>query len=1023
MVNRDGTSSIIPGAMEIGRGRMQDHFPGLHIQLRPSRLRHILSGVIVCALAGRCAIAQAGGQNPYQPMQTSDQQNGSGGTSQACYLGGSGPVPGSAIRTAGMALPQSALSQMQATDGGYAQQATANSTDQSGQYEQQSSGYSADQLGEYGQQTGQYSTGQSAAGQSSDQMQTAMSADEIISILQQSPDVLSGVKTVLAQGFGVDPSIISDDGVYNCVRQDANFRSGLTAELTDQGYSVNRQETNPRGSIRAQTLPANRGRQQAPPEGRNSRVPVQPEEQPSELLERQPIPYPNLPSLIELYSQVVPANGKLRRFGSETFQFGTGNVNQLPMDLPAGPDYVLGPGDVLSINLWGTQSSRFERTVDRQGEVALPEVGTVMVLGLTISRAQSTMQQTLETLYKNVHVELSLGKVRTVRVYVVGDVQRPGAYDVSSLSTALNALYAAGGPTSRGSLRTLKHYRGQQLIREIDLYDLLLHGVRSDLERLLPGDTILVPTVGPQVTVTGMVRRPAIYELKGEQNLNEVLTLAGGLLVSASLEEIRVERVEAHDRRTTLSVRVPDGTEGSVAEMTAFHVQDGDNVTVAPILPYDNEVVYLDGHVFRPGPHAWHEGMTVSDLLRSYKDVMPEPARYAEVIRLDPPDLRPETISFDLSELLIGNNPIALQPFDVVRVYGRYEIDPPKVSIQGEVNRPGEYPMSEGMTVSGLVRMAGGFRRGAYRKEADLSSYVIENDEKVLVKHSVVDISKALDGDKSADIALQPGDVVGIRQMTGWQDIGASITIEGEVRFPGTYGIEEGERLSSVLERAGGLRDDAYPAGAVLERVAVRQMEENNRQEMIRRIETTMPTVTAGLSTPQDQQNMLQTMQQQQQQVLASLRGHASSGRLVIKISPELNQWEKTPADVAMRAGDRLSIPKRPDFVLVSGQVYNATGITFRPGKDARWYLRQAGGVTRDGDKGNIFIVHADGSVVGSHGSTLFGNSVLDLRLHPGDSIVVPEKVMGGSQIWRNLIGTAQIMSSVAVTGAVAGVF
>jgi protein involved in polysaccharide export with SLBB domain len=415
--------------------------------------------------------------------------------------------------------------------------------------------------------------------------------------------------------------------------------------------------------------------------------------------------------------------------------------------------------------------------------------------------------------------------------------------------------------------------------------------------------------------------------------------------------------------------------------------------------------------------------MTVNDLLHSYKDVMPEPARYGEVIRLDPPDLRPETISFDLSELLIGNDPIALQPFDVVRVFGRYEIDPPKVSIHGEVLRPGEYPMSERMTVSGLVRMAGGFRRSAYRKEADLSSYVIENDEKVLVKHSVIDIAKALDGDKSADAQLQPGDVVGIRQMTGWQDIGASVTIDGEVRFPGTYGIEEGEHLSSVLERAGGLRDDAYPAGAVLERVAVRQMEENNRQEMIRRIETTMPTVTAGLSTPQDQQNMLQTMQQQQQQVLASLRGHASSGRLVIKISPELNQWEKTSADVAMRAGDKLSIPKRPDFVLVSGQVYNATGITYRPGKDARWYLRQAGGVTREGDKRNVFIVHADGSVVGEQGSVLFGNSVLDLRLHPGDSIVIPEKVMGGSQIWRNLIGTAQIMSSVALTGAVAGAF
>ncbi|HEY1804599.1 MAG TPA: SLBB domain-containing protein [Terracidiphilus sp.] len=963
---------------------MQNCLPELSIHFKPSRLKHLLVGAIVCALAARCTIAQAGSdpsdrQTQYsdQQMQSFDQQNQDTGTSRACYLGGFGPVPGSAVRSQGMALPQSTLSQMQASDGQYAQQGSA------------------------------YSTDQTDADQPPGQSQVAMSADEMIAILQQVPELLIAVKTALAQGFAVDPSIISDDGAYNCIRQDANFRNGVASELREQGYSANPQETNPRNFLGAETQGAAPGRTQPRSQGENSNFPRRtsnfpsrpvnvPEEQPSEMLQRTPIPYRNLPSLIELYSQVVPANGKLRRFGSETFLFGTGNVNELPMDLPAGPDYVLGPGDNVAVNMWGVLSSRLERPIDRQGQIALPEAGTVTVTGLTMSQAQSAIQTALGTQFQNEHVELSLGRVRTVRVYVVGDVQRPGAYDVSSLSTALNALYAAGGPTGRGSLRTLKHYRGQQLIREIDLYDLLLHGVRSDLERLLPGDTILVPPIAAQVTVAGMVRRPAIYELKDEQNLSEVLALAGGLLVSASLEEIRVERVEPHDQRTTLSVRVPDGTDGSTAAMPAFHVQDGDNVTVAPILPYNNQVVYLDGHVFKPGPHAWHEGMTVNDLLHSYKDVMPEPSSYAEVIRLQPPDLRPETISFDLSQLLIGNDPIALQPFDVVRVFGRYEIDPPKVSIHGEVERPGEYPMSEGMTVAGLVRMAGGFKRSAYRKQADLSSYVIQNDEKVLVKHSVVEISKALDGDKSADAVLEPGDVVGIRQLTGWQDIGASVTIDGEVRFPGTYGIEEDEHLSSVLERAGGLRDDAYPSGAVLERVAVRQMEENSWQEMIRRIESTMSTVTPGLSSPQDQQNLLQTMQQQQQQVLASLRDHTSTGRLVIKISPEFSQWEKTPADVVMRAGDRLTIPKRPDFVLVGGQVYNATGITYRPRKDARWYLRQAGGVTRSGEKRSIFIVRADGSVVGEQGSVLFGNSVLDLRLQPGDSIVVPEKVMGG---------------------------
>jgi protein involved in polysaccharide export with SLBB domain len=227
-----------------------------------------------------------------------------------------------------------------------------------------------------------------------------------------------------------------------------------------------------------------------------------------------------------------------------------------------------------------------------------------------------------------------------------------------------------------------------------------------------------------------------------------------------------------------------------------------------------------------------------------------------------------------------------------------------------------------------------------------------------------------------------------------------------------------------VLKRAGGFREDAYPEGAVVERVRVRQLEEINRQEMIRRVETSIPNVASGVSTTmQDQQALLQAMRQQQQEVLASLRNNPSTGRLVIKISSDISKWENTPADIVVRAGDTLSVPKRPDFVLVSGQVFNATGISFRPGKTADWYLHQAGGVTRSGDKKQIFILRADGSVTGNEKATVFGRGILDIRMRPGDSIIVPEKVIGGSQVWRNIIGTAQVMSSVALTGAIAGVF
>jgi protein involved in polysaccharide export with SLBB domain len=688
------------------------------------------------------------------------------------------------------------------------------------------------------------------------------------------------------------------------------------------------------------------------------------------------------------------------------------------MDLPVGPDYVLGSGDNIVVNLWGGHSDRLSLTIDRQGQIALPEAGTITIDGLTIAQAQSAIQKSLSTQFQGEHVEISLGRLRTVRVYVVGDVQRPGAYDVSSLSTPLSALYAAGGPTSRGSLRLLRQYHSTQLVREIDLYDFLLRGVRSNTDRLLPGDTILVPPVGPQVSIEGMVHHPAIYELNGEKTLNQVLDLAGGVLATASLKQINVARIVAHQRRTMLSLQLPNDPAGVAQKLADFKVQGGDDVVISQILPYNEQAVYLEGHVYRPGKYPYRDGMTINDLLHSYQDVMPEPSDHAELIRLQAPDFRPETISFSLPDVLIGNDSIPLQPFDLIRIFGRYEIDSPRVSIDGEVLRPGAYPMSQGMTVAGLVRMAGGFNRSAYRDDADLSSYVVQNGQKVLVNHSIVAVEKALNGDKSADVALKPGDVVSIRRLAGWQDIGASVTINGEVEHAGSYGIDPGERLSSVLKRAGGFRESAYPAAAVLERVQVRELGEQARQQMIQRIETTPINMKPVSVTGQDQTAALQ---QQRDQVLTALRNHPAGGRLVINISSDIGKWENTPADIELRAGDTLVIPKRPNFVMVSGQVYNATAISYVPGRDAGWYLRKAGGPTPYGNKKLIYVLRADGSVV-THGSSWDGGNLMNLKLRPGDSVLVPEKIMGGSPVWQNIMGTAMIMSTVASPLAFAGV-
>jgi protein involved in polysaccharide export with SLBB domain len=727
-------------------------------------------------------------------------------------------------------------------------------------------------------------------------------------------------------------------------------------------------------------------------------------------------------SLRDLYTQIPSAGGTLRRFGSDAFILGTGNANELPMDLPVGPDYVLGVGDNIAVNMWGGRSDRLSLTIDRQGQIALPEAGTITLDGLTIAQAQSAIQKALSTQFQGEHVEISLGRLRTVRVYVVGDVQRPGAYDVSSLSTPLSALYAASGPTSRGSLRILRQYRGTQMVRQIDLYDFLLRGVRSNTDRLLPGDIIMVPPVGAQVTVEGMVHRPAIYELNGETTLNQVLDLAGGVLATASLKQINVQRIEAHERRTMFSLQLPGDADAVKKEIAGFQVQGGDDVVISQILPYNQQAVYLEGHVYRPGKYPYRDGMTINDLLKSYQDVMPEPADHAEIVRLQSPDFRPETIGFNLPDVLIGNETIPLQPFDLIRIYSRYEIDSPRVSIEGQVLRPGSYPMSQGMTVAGLVRMAGGFTRSAYRAEADLASYVVQDGQKVLLNHSDVAVEKALDGNKNSDVALKPGDVVSIRQLAGWQDIGASVAITGEVEHAGSYGIQEGERLSSALKRAGGFRENAYPAGAVLERVQVRQLGEQARQQMIQRIETTPVNFSPGVLSGQDQKDMQTSMQQQKDQVLAALRSHPATGRQVIRISADISKWENTSTDIELRAGDTIVIPKRPNFVMVTGQVYNSEAITYMPGKDTDWYLNKAGGATQSGDKRAVFVVRADGSIVG-HGSIWSGSSVMNLRMQPGDSIVVPEKIIGGSEIWKNVIGAAQVMSSIAITGAVTGIF
>jgi protein involved in polysaccharide export with SLBB domain len=855
------------------------------------------------------------------------------------------------------------------------------------------------------------------------------------------------------------------------------------------------------------------------PGNADGRQPSSPEFEPVRM-DRQPNPYANVPSLYDLYVQAAASNQKIRRFGLDVFRRGVANPDVLPMDLPVGPDYIVGPGDSLSLNLWGGVSQRLFRTVDREGRVLLPEVGAILVSGRTLAEVQETIQGALRTQFRNVSADVSLQRLRTVRVYVVGEVTSPGGYDISSLSTPLNALFAARGVTQLGSLRRIEHYRGKQLLEEVDAYDLLLRGIRGDTHRIENGDSLRVPPLGATITVDGMVRRPASYELRKEKSLREVLDLAGGILPAAALRHIEVQRIQAHDKRTMLSLEISETGDNDALHtaLDKFNVQDGDEIHIFPIAPYNTNAVFLEGHVLRPGRYSYRDGMKLTDLVTSYQDLLPEPSgRYAEIIRIEGPDYRPIVESFDLGAALEHPETAPkIQALDTVRIFGRYDfepspeilvtgevrspgryrtsgrqhlrdalyqaggvtpdawldsaqvfreekdgparvfsinlrdalagdplsnisieprdrvlihrlprrIDPANVTVRGEVARPGRYPLVANMHLSDLVRSAGGLLRSADTLNGDLSHYTgasVSTTSAQAAKSLKVNVASALSGDAADDPPLSDGDLLTVPQRKTWSDIGATVTIRGEVARAGTYGIQPGERLSSLLRRAGGLLSTAYPQAAVLERPSVREMQQQSREELIRRLEQESVAVKTSLTgTGTEQAALQQSATQQKERVLEALRKAPVSGRLVVHIRPERKDFAGSADDIELRAGDVLQVPKQPGFVLVIGQVYNSNAITYTRRKNAAWYLARAGGATQLANKSAIFILRANGEVTSRSGGLWTGGALASM-VEPGDTIVVPEKaVLGSGNAWKNIVAVAQIAEAGALAAAIA---
>ena len=632
-----------------------------------------------------------------------------------------------------------------------------------------------------------------------------------------------------------------------------------------------------------------------------------------------------------------------------------------PVDnIPVTMDYAIGPGDEILISVWGQIDGEHRVEVDRNGSINIPKVGTINVAGIKIQDLQGHVRNAMARNFRNFDLSVSLGQLRSIQIFIVGQARRPGSYTVSSLSTLVSALFASGGPSGTGSMRRIQLKRGNTTVSEFDVYDFLARGDKSKDVRLLPGDVIFIPPEGELVAVSGSVKVPAIFELKDKASLADVIDLAGGLTATAAGQKVMLERIE--DRR----VRRVDEFSLDKAGLSRA-AKDGDLITILPILPKFDNAVTLRGNVAMPLRYPYREGMRITDLI-------------------------PEKDALIVADFYVRRNL-------ATRVTTRTE-----EQIRDDIKRAGsevalksdDQLMTE-IKRSDAEKLLTEIRRSGVEINWDYALIERLNTNDFSPTLLPFDLGKAvLERDPAQNLLLRPGDVVTI---FGKGDFGVPldrrtniVVLEDEFRRPGLYKAEPGETLRQLVLRTGGLSPNAYLFGAVLTRESVRVSQQKNLDESISRLEVDAQRSLA-LSSQTAQATDADSIKQQaaaQQSVIARMRQLKASGRIILKSSADAQSVVDIP-DLPLENGDRLQIPSRPSTVSVFGAVYNEGSFVFRDGQRVSDYLVQSGGPTRTADAAAIYILRVDGSVVSRRQSGWITGSFDSERLMPGDAIVVPE--------------------------------
>lgn len=693
---------------------------------------------------------------------------------------------------------------------------------------------------------------------------------------------------------------------------------------------------------------------------------------------------------------------RLKSFGYDLFD-NSAQIYQSTSNMPVPADYVMGPGDAINVQLFGSQNQTLKLTVSRDGRVSFPQLGPIEIGSRRYSEVKSDIEARVARQMIGVRADVSMGETRAISVFVLGEAKYPGSYTVSGLATVTTALFAAGGVKATGSLRNIQLKRQGEVARTLDLYDLLMRGDSANDAKLLPGDVVFIAAVGPTASIDGEVQRPAIYELKGTPSVADLVQMSGGLTPSADRDSAALVRVDAQQRRIVVNVNP------SLLGTASPALRNGDALRVLHLRPQLDSGVALRGYVYRPKYFAWREGVRLSDVVPSVDELKPNADQNYLLIRRElPPDRRITVLSADLAAALRAPGSAAdipLMPRDIIQVFDletsranviqalmdelrvQSNLSRPVqiVHVDGRVKVPGDYPLEAGMRISDLIRAGGSLDSAAYGTHAELSRYVVDSGEQRRTEVLPVDLAAVRSGDQNANVALQPFDRLSIKQISGWTEQD-QVTLKGEVRFPGTYTIKQGETLRSVIERAGGLTVLAFPAGSVFTRLELKQREQEQLDRFAERMkndiaEEALEAARGSNAASTQALSIGQTL-------LDQIKAAKAIGRLVINLEAAIHAKPGASDDVILRNGDQLIVPKQRQEVMVIGEVQYASSHLYRRSMSRDDYIDQSGGITRQGDRSQIYVVRADGSVDAGHRGWF--SSASGVQMRPGDAVVVP---------------------------------